>query len=108
MERCYFATRPDGVLSVCMEVHSRQFIGSFIPRLAGGVLNESGILEIGQFQSAEEARKVLIDRYGEPDKWVEGHPEALTCGRTVRNSSRLSTCTRRSGRSPQILNSLNE
>lgn len=77
MDGCCFATRPDGVLSVCMDVHSGLFIGSFIPRLDGGVLNEAGILNIGEFKSAEEAREALVDRYGEPDAWLAGHPEAL-------------------------------
>lgn len=77
MEGCCFATRPDGVLSVYMDVHSCRFIRSFIPRLAGGVLNESGILRIGEFQSARDARQALAERYGEPDKWLEGRPEAL-------------------------------
>jgi hypothetical protein len=77
MDECCFGTRPDGVLSVCAEEESSQFVASFIPRLPGGVLNASGIIHIGEFQSAREARQALVAQYGQPDAWLSGHPEAL-------------------------------
>jgi hypothetical protein len=62
---------------VCFDPGSARFIASFIPRLGGGVLNEDGILSLGEFGSAEEARHALMDKYGKPDAWLNGHPEAL-------------------------------
>ena len=74
---CCFASRPDGVLSVCFDENSNRYVASFIPRLGGGVLNEAGIVGIGAFNASPEARQALVERYGEPDAWLEGHPEGL-------------------------------
>ena len=77
MSECCFASGPQGVLSVCFEPNSAQFVASFIPRLSGGVLNEAGIVSVGTFHTAVEARNALTNSFGVPDKWLEGHPEAL-------------------------------
>src|SRR6185437_7052466 len=66
-----------GVLSVCFDENSNRYVASFIPRLGGGVLNEAGIVGIGAFNASPEARQALVERYGEPDAWFEGHPEGL-------------------------------
>ncbi|HZC23443.1 MAG TPA: hypothetical protein VE866_08900 [Candidatus Binatia bacterium] len=77
MSECCFASRPDGVLSVCFDRKSAHYVASFIPRLGGGVLNEAGIVSLGTFDSAPEARRALMEQFGVPDSWLEGHPETL-------------------------------